>query len=615
MIREKLTIIVSGFAVVLASAGWTQDPFGGGQSPSSRADFPFGTRTDRLSGPPRTVGDLPEGQGQPPSTLPGRLSGNPPTAMGEAPPSQGGLSPVGPTLPQVTPSESSPRAPYLFMPSPFSIPVFPRILPRNRPMSDGPGELPPALPGADPSAPIVPEVVRPVGPPLGLGEVLASAERAYPPFLAIQQERGVALGDNITARGAFDLNLNADSRNYPLGFYNRSVQDVFLDQALMNSGGKIFGGYRIAQGNWPTYYNYLNTRSGGAFVAGLEQPLLKNREIDAKRAKLLQTEIERRKVEPTILKQRISLLKDVAKAYANWLAAGRSAEIYRDLVRVANLRKEGLEQQAREGIVRAIDLVDFRKILLAREQQEIQARRRFEQTSIDLSLYLRDERGFPILPDAARLPSDPPTIPPPDPTRFEEDIQVALRLRPEILSVRLTVQKAQVERRFAENQLQPSLSLYIYAEQNVGNRALDLGKDFRPFVMESSLLFDVPLQRRAAKGRVVATDAVLRQLAAQGQFAVDEIRADVLDAQSGLRAAQELLDRARQNEIVSRRLEDAERILLREGSSTVLFLNLREQSVSDAQVYRIEAEAKALSALAEYRAALGLDAAEPTKAP
>ena len=103
------------------------------------------------------------------------------------------------------------------------------------------------------------------------------------------------MGEVISSNGPFDVNLNMDSRNYPLGFYNRYVHDVFVDVPLRDFGGKLFSGYRVASGNWPIYYNYLNTLGGGAFVNGLELPLLKNRAIDAKRAKLYQNEIEHRK--------------------------------------------------------------------------------------------------------------------------------------------------------------------------------------------------------------------------------------------------------------------------------------------------------------------------------
>lgn len=593
----------------------TTAPGGAGGLP--RTSLPFGTPPDLLPGPPRAMGEVQAGE-SPPSTLPGRVFGQPPRAMGESPdvPSTEagpGPSPLGPGTPADSPPpRSSTGSPFSPPESLFPVPSgspFYRLFPRSPGGGEAaPGDLPPALPEADarilpPGAP-----AGAAGPPLILDEVIRSVEAAHPLLRSAVQERAVAAGDLLSAEGAFDLNLNMDSRNYPLGYYDRGVHDVFFEQPTTLGGTKFFAGYRLAEGRFPTYYNYLNTRGGGAFVGGMEMPILKNRAIDSRRAKLYQAEIERRKAEPTVLKQRITLIKDASKSYWAWVAAGKSFALYSELVRVAESRNVGLEDQAREGLVRVIDLADFRRILLSRQQQLITAQRRAEQAAIELSLYSRDRYGLPLLPSTDRLPRDFPAALEPDPHRLDRDLEVALRLRPEIYALRLQARKAAVERRYAENQLLPSLNLYVYTEQNFGPRNVDLGPDFRPFIMEASLLFDVPLQRRYAKGRVIAADAVLRQIDANARFAADRVRADVQDATSALLAAHAQVVRYRENVELTRRLEASEAALVREGGSNVLFLNLREQAAADAEILRVEAEAKFFANLAEYRAALGLDA-------
>ena len=605
--REALT--AAALVMALTAPGRAQEV-----SVPPRTTLPFATEPDRLGGPPRAMGELPKGAGQPPSTLPGRVFGEPPRAMGEVP-NYPRLSPafgLGLTPPRFVPETPGAIDPLRGSSAPpsgsFLVPSLVPIPFRGPPPAAAENTLPPAIPGNVPDDASKPKPKPNAGPVLTLAEVLSSAEGRSPLFQAVLLERLAAEGELTSSRGSFDLNLNADSRNWGLGYYKRTVQDAFLEQPIASTGGKVFGGYRFASGFWPTYYNYLNTRGGGALVGGFEQPLLKNRAIDAKRAKLVQNEIERGKVEPTIVKERLALFKNASKAYWNWLASGRTYDVCRELVRTAESREAGLDRQAREGLVRPIDLVDFRKILLTRRQQEIVARRRFEQAAIEISLFLRDDLGNPMIPASARLPrGDLPTAAPDDSAaKLDEDVNVALRLRPEILSLRLLARKARIDKAFAENQMRPSLSLYVYAEQNFGNKRADLMKDDRPFILETSLLFDVPLQRRFAKGRVVAADASLRQIALQTRSTYERIRADVLDAQSSLRASYDQLLQAREGELVSRRLEEAERALLREGGSTILFLNLREQATSDAAIYRVEAEAKFFNAMTDYTASLGL---------
>jgi outer membrane protein TolC len=474
-----------------------------------------------------------------------------------------------------------------------------------------PEELPDALPTGAPNISRIPAIGKlGTGRPLQLGEMLATLERRHPLYQVALLERRVAGGELLSAFGAFDTALNMDSRNYPLGFYDRYVHDVLIEQQFPTSGIKYFGGYRVASGDWPIYYNYLNTRGGGAFIGGLVIPLLQNNAIDPKRAKLAQSEIERQKVEPDILKQRITLVKEGSKAYWNWVAAGQSYAIMLDLVRVAEARNEAVSRQVKAGLVRPIDQVDFERILLSRQQQVTFARRRYQEAAIELSLYLRDAYGLPNIPPDETLPLEYPPAPRPetDEAAAVRDIQVALQLRPEILSVRLLRRKAMVDRELAQNQFLPSMNIYIYTEQNVGNYVQSLNKDFRPFIMESSLLFDVPLQRRFARGRIIAADGLIAQLGMQERFVSDRVAADVRNALINLNAQFELLERYRDGVKLNAQLEAAEEQYVNAGLGTILSLNLREQAVADAQVLRIDAEAKYFSALAEYRAALALDA-------
>ena len=574
-----------------------------------RSDLPFAIERDRLPGPPRVMGELPQGLTQPPSTMPGRMFNQPPSAMGDAPQTpQGGRrdfqGPMGlipfPGFPRSGPMLDPGRS---GSPIPFAVPGL------SRPGQDVRNpDLPLPLPETFLTSPDASPVPRPVGGPLRLEEVLYGAERTEPRYLTAQLDRAVTGGDLLSAEGAFDLNVNADSRNYPLGYYNRSVHDIFLEQPLQTMGAKVFAGYRNGYGRYPTYYQYLQTRGGGAFVAGLELPLFKNRAIDAKRAKLRQAEIERQKAEPTVLKARVDLFKNASKAYWMWVAAGQTMFLYQELSRLAATRAQGLERQIQAGVGRPIDQVDFQRVVLFRRQQSVAAERRFQQATIELALFLRDTSGFPLLAEAPRVPSEFPVVVAPERATLDDDVQVALRLRPEIYSLRLLASKTDVERSLAQNQLLPQLNLYIYTESNFGPRAVDLGKDFRPLIAEASLMFDVPLQRRFAKGRIIAADATLRQIAEQARFLKDRIRADVQDAHTGAVAAQDLLAIYQESEALAIRLERAEAVLLEEGASNLLLVNAREQASYDARVARVDAEGKLLSSLVDYRAALGLDA-------
>lgn len=584
---------------------------------------PYIRPPDQIGGPPRSLGDIPEGYNLPPSSLPGRFPGQPPRALGETgfpassplnrPPARVDLPGGASNLPPGGPSGLETR----FQQGGREIPIpslpradVPPVLRRDLPLTlDQLPALPENLGNDLTTAP--PRPPRPRGVPLTLEEVLVSTFDTHPGLLATLGERGVADGLRLAAAGAFDTVINSDARNYPLGYYRRGVYDFFIDQPLVDLGGKFFTGYRVGPGRFPVYYQYLDTRDGGAWVTGFEVPLLQNRAIDPKRAKFIQTEIERAKVEPTIQKRRLELFKLAAKAYWDWVAAGLIEQVADDLLAIIAFRREGLERLLREGLARPIDIVDFGKIETLRRKQAIEAKLRYRRAALELSLYLRDPRGIPVVPDASRLPLDVPPPIRPETRWLEDDLDIALRLRPEILSLRLQGDKIAVDRELARNQILPSLNLYVYTEQGIGGQKDELGSDRRQFQMEASLLFDVPIQRRAARGALRAAEASLGQIAQLTRLAADQIRNDVLEARAQWDAAHLGWEQAREAQIIARRLQLAEAILLREGGSNLLILNLREQFERDAIIERIEAQAKSHAAEALYFAALGLAEDEP----
>ncbi|MFO0957194.1 MAG: hypothetical protein U0800_06965 [Isosphaeraceae bacterium] len=197
-----------------------------GSSFDRRLEFPFAVDPDRLPGPPRAMGELPPGQSQMPSTLPGFLSG-PPRAQGfapERPPLQPPFG-AGVTLPGRIPGGAT-TLPSLAPPgSNVVLPSGSFFVPGLLRPPEG-GELPPALAeeaglGRSSGEPGLGERRNPNVPPLVLDELLTRAERTYPPFLAIRRNATPPLGDFISQQGSFDINLNSDGRNYPLGYYRR----------------------------------------------------------------------------------------------------------------------------------------------------------------------------------------------------------------------------------------------------------------------------------------------------------------------------------------------------------------------------------------------------------
>ena len=83
---------------------------------------------------------------------------------------------------------------------------------------------------------------------------------------------------------------------------------------------------------------------------------------------------------------------------------------------------------------------------------------------------MRDGYGMPMIPDVDSLPASFPIGRDPAPgSACRKICEVALRLRPEVLELRLLNERTVVDRELAQNQMLPGLNFYLYAEQNVGS--------------------------------------------------------------------------------------------------------------------------------------------------
>jgi len=461
--------------------------------------------------------------------------------------------------------------------------------------------LPPGI-EALPSDVLEPQAAAPAA--LTLDEVLASVERAYPLLAAAVQERRIAGGEQLSAAGAFDLRLDAFNETGALGFYQTNRARIAAEQPLQ-SGGKMLSGYRVGRGEFEPWYLERQTNLGGEFFAAASQPLLQNRAIDKRRAGVAKTTIARQAVEPDIDKQRIYFYLSASEKYWKWVATGHAHRIARGLLTIAQQRGAAIEQRVRAGDLPAIEQIDNERLIVSRQAKLIDADRKFRQAAVELSLFIRDETGQPIVVPAAQLAEFPePSLP--DEQQYRSDIDAALQIRPELRYLRLQRQKAAVDLTMARNQQLPSLDVGMLAAQDVGQQTPK--GDKTPFQLEAGLYFGVPLQRRQATGQVRTSEGEMAQIAAKERYAADRVVADVQFAFTGLTTSYDELQQARRGVELARRMEQAERERFDRGDSNILFIQLREQATADAQLLVVEAIGEYHVAAAEYRAALGIDA-------
>ncbi|MBI4891349.1 MAG: TolC family protein [Acidobacteria bacterium] len=432
--------------------------------------------------------------------------------------------------------------------------------------------------------------------PMKLEDVLASVEKHYPPLLIALQDKVVADADVTAAEGKFDLALKGGYDGDYLGTYRNDVYRAGVEQYSQFQGMQYFAGYTLGQGRFPSYEGKQKTDAAGEYKVGLKMPVLRDRETDSRRADLKKALIGRRIAELGVDQQRLLIVQLATRRYYDWIAAGRRFEIARGVLKTAEARDAQLKEASSLGQIPAIDVTDNQKAIRTRRAQVIEAERALMQASIELSLYYRNERGQPVLPAAEMLPASFPGMQSYEMSRLQDDIDLAIKRRPEIRRFQEQRSQVEVDRKLAQNQLLPGVDVVFSYTRQTGEREVARG----PNDLVAALVFDMPAQRRAAKGKERSALAKIEQFDQRERFARDQVTAEVRDAYSALQAAYERAKVLREELEITEQLETAERVRFELGEGTLFLVNLREQATFDTALREVAAANEYFRAQALY---------------
>ena len=439
--------------------------------------------------------------------------------------------------------------------------------------------------------------------PLRLEDVMASVERSYPALRAALRERDVADAELRTANGAFHPNLRTSVNVDPVGYYRafRVSSEVVVPTPLW--GSTFWAGWGYGDNHFPSYYGYNVTNAAGEVRVGGSVPLWRNGPIDRRRANVERAELGRTLASVSVEQQKIEITRTATLRYWDWVAAGQRREVAQSLLEIAVSRDAAIAARVTHGDVPQIERTDNSRAVVQRQGFVISAQRDVERAAIELSLFVRDERGDPMIVSALRLPS---TLPEPaalDSATVKRDGDHARGNRPDVRRFLLQSQQTEVERRFAANQLAPAIDLRVAGVADLGRNPDPLNTSRERPELQLGLVVDIPLLNRANDGRVKAADATLTRLEDQRRLMQDRVGAEVADAVSALEAARQRVLVARREVALALELEAAERQRFDQGDSTLLIVNLREQATAESRVREVDAALDFQRALANYRAA------------
>lgn len=440
--------------------------------------------------------------------------------------------------------------------------------------------------------------------PLTHSAVIRSVTSQYPPYLMALIERDIAAGRLRQAQGSFDLNFLAKGSFNPTGYYDGSSGDFVFDQPLPFWGGNIFAGYKISSGSLADY-DKNRTLLDGELRAGIRVNLLRDGPIDSRRAALWKARLDQEITDPFIQRQHLDIIRSATRAYYNWLAMGLRYDVTENLLRIAKDRESAIAELVKKGQVAPIVEVDNERLVISRQLSLVQARRRFEAASIELSLFYRDERDEPRFITRQQLPAKFPPSTPLKENQIGPNISQSFIKRPELRRIGLVMEKLGIDQKLAKNALLPNLDITANVSENLGPGPY---KDRKETETSIGLEFKVPLQRNEAKGRLLTISAELERLTADAKFARERIVAEIRDAYSAVKAAHEQISQTKRNVVLAKQLEEAESKRFEQGAADLFALQIREQATFDGRLLEIDAQAEFFRAQADYKTAI----AQPT---
>lgn len=437
-----------------------------------------------------------------------------------------------------------------------------------------------------------------------LDEVIQSVYSTYPLLQASLTQRQQAAGQQLGTWGAFDLNASASTENQFTGFYENYRHKMGLSRNIYSNGGRWFSQYTAGRGEFEPWYKEREKQEGGEFLLGMMQPLKQGRDIDARRAAIWRATYEMQRVEPAIQRDLIAFVFDGSSAYWQWVAAGQRYELAKSLFDVAEVRNRQFKRRLELGDIEKPLVTENTRLVLRRQGLLLDAERQLEQAAAQLSLFYRDNAGRPLSVDRDLIPQMTfENVVVPDP---QFDLNTALASRPELLVINAERRKHQVTLAESQNNLMPKLDAFANARQDVGGKASSKD-DKQEFEFEAGLFFDVPIERRRARGQITETQAKLAQLTSQLRMAQDKILVDLEVAAAAIEAAAGRVDAARQSISLASKLVDVELRSFDVGNSSLLEVTLREQQLFESTEDLISAMFDLNVARAAYRAALGID--------
>ena len=400
-----------------------------------------------------------------------------------------------------------------------------------------------------------------------------------------------AKADVTIARGMFDPVLKNDWAQKTFAgtdyyYYNRPELSIPTWYGI-----EITGGMEYLSGNRTDPVETIGQTS----YLGISVPLAKNLVIDKRRAALQTAQIFKKA--SSIERRNIlnNLLLDAMNSYWTWVMNYQVYNILSDAVKINEKRVELVKTTFRLGERPAIDTVEAITQLQSFELQKNQAWLDFQNSGLELSIYLWSASTQPVNLPATVIPGDDlqatniAAAPIPE---LADLIDAALKNHPELLIYSYKLDVLQVDKKLKFQELLPALN-FKYNRLGKGYEVL---KNLSTPLLENNFQYGISLgiplrlsegrgEYRKAKLKITETTLQQKQKAVQVENKVKSYFNELLTLKSQVALQEKALNNFKA-------LQRGEEIRFQAGESSLFLINARENKTLEALQKLQELKAK-----------------------
>ncbi|GIT97418.1 TolC family protein [Sulfurovum sp. TSL1] len=392
-----------------------------------------------------------------------------------------------------------------------------------------------------------------------------------------------------SAQGGFDTKLSVayDKKEYPIS--TGEFSDISLSKPTEN-GTEFIVGYRKAEG--VQEYNNIKTGSEGELRLGVKVPVFSVlNDMNERKYTLDSARINATRSAFESQNNLRNLYTHIVTSYYQLLYYSEVLKLEKSLLHKATKRNRFIEKRVRTGDLSDIAILESKQQIINREQRVLRTKNSYTQALQTFLKYLNlSKKEFDlryVLPPLKMLKKEK--------IIFHNVISQALKQRPDLKALESQQSKLDLDTAYNSVSAYPELNLFAY-----GVHDIHYGEGIKV-----GLQFDIPLERRSYKGKMIEIQKGMNQLEEEKNRLLLDLKTNLSNLMYALDIVNQNIELGDKETKIVESLEEAENKKYEVGSSDLFQINQREIRTLEVKKKQLEYHLNALVIQQEIKKEMG----------